>query len=52
MVRPEAREVFGCYAPEERSPSKREQIQRQNAKVVLVGSPNSGLPLVCQPDGR
>ncbi|WP_237081613.1 prohibitin family protein [Myxococcus xanthus] len=24
----------------------------QNAKVVLVGSPNSGLPLVYQPDGR
>ncbi|WP_237077780.1 prohibitin family protein [Myxococcus xanthus] len=26
--------------------------QSQNAKVVLVGSPNSGLPLVYQPDGR
>ncbi|CAM4325209.1 MULTISPECIES: prohibitin family protein [Myxococcus] len=26
--------------------------QSQNAKVVLVGSPNSGLPLVYQPDGK
>jgi len=26
--------------------------QSQNAKVVVVGSPNSGLPLVYQPDGK
>ncbi|NOK05743.1 MULTISPECIES: hypothetical protein [Myxococcus] len=52
MGRPEAREVFGRYAPEERNSSKREQIQSQGAKVVLVGRPNSGLPLVYQPDGR
>ncbi|MFP2959092.1 hypothetical protein ACLEPN_14920 [Myxococcus sp. 1LA] len=26
--------------------------QRQNAKAVLVGRPNSGLPLVYPPDGR
>ncbi|WP_153904227.1 hypothetical protein [Myxococcus sp. AB056] len=45
--------MFGRYAPEEpSSSSKREQVQSQNAKVVLVGSPNSGLPLVYQPDGK